>query len=226
LCFSDLVESASGGGAAQACAPRSLAAIRAGVGLLPTTARCALHYIGCFVSPAPLNQARAGDARAEAPWMGYLFAFAFAASTPPMLTMIQGAHSNCRRSSTTCSTLTRPMWKRTQRGGAVKNKTNWLVWAFLSVRSFAIGEDLIRKIGEIVLVHKEPLQAQWKHDSWPELIWTSSILPRSLFPQIRLMACPRHLHGRRNPTTRLASRPDCCHPGRRAHSIGTRGYRG
>ena len=35
-------------------------------------------------------------------------------------------------------------------GRARGGNKNWLVWAILNVRSFSIGEDLVRKIGQIV----------------------------------------------------------------------------
>jgi hypothetical protein len=45
---------------------------------------------------------------------------------------------------------------------------------FLGVQSSAIGEDLIRRIGDIELLDDLPLQAQWAYDGWPELVRTSA----------------------------------------------------
>ena len=57
-------------------------------------------------------------------------------------------------------------------------------WACLSVLDRADGETLNSTINQIVLENR-PLQAQWKHDSWPDLIRTPSILRSRLFPHLR-----------------------------------------
>ena len=59
-----------------------------------------------------------------------------------------------------------------------------VAWAPLSVTSFEEGTKLIDGIGQVRLGVRN-LQAQWKHDSGPELLRTSDDFPSPQFPGLR-----------------------------------------